>query len=106
MRDIFHLSVLIIKKKLKILKDDERHLLKSIKNEHSINKKTDFANIVKKISDYSLINKEQAWNSILEKRTRNIVPLYPNKKQSWYKYAAAASLVLLFSVTYFVWNKN
>ncbi|SFD99113.1 FecR family protein [Flavobacterium phragmitis] len=106
MRDIFHLSVLIIKKKLKILKDDERHLLKSIRAEHSITKKTDFINIVKKISDYSLINKEKAWNSILEKRAQNIVPLYQSKKQSWYKYAAAASLVLLFSVTYFVWNEK
>ncbi|WP_163410262.1 FecR family protein [Flavobacterium ajazii] len=107
MREIFHLSTLAIKKKLKILKEDEKVLLKSLRKENSISKKTDFENIVKKISDYALIDKEEAWRSIVNRTSQqNPVPVYESGRRSWYKYAAAASLVLLFSVSYFLVTKN
>src|SRR4051812_20699252 len=101
MKDIFNISKLIIKKKLKVLSDDEKSRLKSFRKEYPFSKSIDYGKIVQKISDYSLINKEAAWKAILEKsgNKENIPSVIPLNR-SWYKYAAAASLILLVAVSY------
>lgn len=107
MKDIFNISKLIIKKKLKVLNDDEKSRLKLFGKEYPFSKSIDFEKIVQKISDYSLINKEAAWKAILEKSANkeDTTPVISINK-SWYKYAAAASLILLVAVSYLFLNKE
>lgn len=107
MKDIFNISKLIIKKKLKVLSDDEKSRLKSFRKEYPFSKSIDYGKIVQKISDYSLINKEAAWKAILEKSgNKENIPSGIPLNRSWYKYAAAASLILLVAVSYLFLNKN
>jgi len=101
MKDIFTISKLIIKKKLKILSDDEKSRLKSFNAEYRFSKSTDFDTIVQKINNYSLVDKGAAWKAILEKsREKQQIPVL-SINRSWNKYAIAASVALLFSVSYF-----
>ncbi|MEN2402544.1 FecR domain-containing protein [Flavobacterium sp. MC2016-06] len=107
MKDIFAISKLIIKKKLKILSKDEKSSLKLFKEEYPFVKSVDFQKVVQKINNYSLVNKEEAWKVILKKSNKenndsSIIPI----NRSWYKYAAAASLVLLFSLSYLFFTKE
>ncbi|CAD0002379.1 FecR family protein [Flavobacterium salmonis] len=108
MKNIFNISKLIIKKKLKILNDEEKSRLKLFKEEYPFVKSVDFQKIVQKISDYSLINKDRAWKAILEKSNKQEnKPSVISINRSWYKYAAAASLFFLFSISYlFFFNKE
>jgi len=106
MKDIFNISKLIIKKKLKILSEDEKSRLKLFREEYPFSKTVDYEKIVQKISDYAAINKDAAWKSILEKSNSKNIPSVISINRSWYKYAAAASLVLLFSLSYFFLNKE
>ncbi|KUJ60387.1 hypothetical protein AR687_18260 [Flavobacteriaceae bacterium CRH] len=106
MKDIFSISKLIIKKKLKILSDDEKSRLKAFNAEYPFSKSVDFEKIVQKINDYSLVNKDRAWKAILDKSVKEQeVPVF-SIYRSWYKYAAAASVILLFSVSYFFFFNN
>lgn len=104
MKDIFTISKLIIKKKLKILSDDENSRLKLFKKEYPFSKTIDYGKIVQKISGYAAINKDAAWKGILEKSGRKDIPSVIAINRSWYKYAVAASLVLLFSLSYLFLN--
>ncbi|MBK0368308.1 FecR family protein [Flavobacterium agrisoli] len=108
MNDIFHLSKLIIKKKLKVLTDAEKEQLQQFGSEFPFSKKQNFENIIQKVSDYTLIDKNKAWLAILEKTkiaqdTSVVVPM----RRFWYKYGAAAAAVLaLFSLSYFFLDKD
>lgn len=107
MKQIFTISKLIIKKKLKILSNDEKSRLKLLKEKYPFSKSIDYQNIVDKISNYSLINKEVAWKAIVEKsKNSKDIPSVISLNRSWYKYAAAASLALLFSLSYFFLNEG
>jgi transmembrane sensor len=106
MNDIFHISKLIIKKKLKVLTDAEALRLKQFNKEYPFSKNIDFERITQKISDYAAINKEQAWEAILDKSKKEVeIPVIPMNRP-WYKYAAVASIVLLFSISYLFINKG
>lgn len=107
MKDIFNISKLIIKKKLKILSADEKSRLKLFNEEYPFSKSIDYGKIIYKISNYAAINKEAAWKAILEKsKNRKEIPSVVAINRAWYKYAAAASLVLLFSLSYWYLNKE
>lgn len=107
MKDVFNISRLIIKKKLKILSNDEKSSLKSFSKDYPFSKNIDFGKIVYKISSYAAINKEAAWKSILEKsKSRKDIPSVIAINRSWYKYAAAGSLVLLLSLSYLFLSKE
>lgn len=101
MKDIFIISKLIIKKKLKILTDDEKSLLKNYKKEYPFAGQTNFDFIVSKISNYSLIDKEKAWQKIASKSNKRNVFSLNEKKDSWMRYAAAALIVVSLSVYFF-----
>lgn len=101
MRDIFIISKLIIKKKLKILTDDEKSLLQNFKKEYPFAGQTNFDFIVGKISNYSLIDKEKAWQKIASKSNKRNVFSLNKKKGSWLRYAAAALIVVSLSVYFF-----
>jgi transmembrane sensor len=106
MKDIFTISKLIIKKKLKILSDDEKSRLKVFNAEYPFSKSVDFEQIVQKITNYSLINKDKAWKAILEKsKKEEEIPVF-SINRSWYKYAAAVSVILLFSLSYLFFFQN
>ncbi len=107
MTAIFYISKLIIKKKLKILNDSEKLRLKQFNKEYPFSKEIHFERIVQKISDYSLINKDQGWEAVLgkSKKEPKSIPYFGMNK-AWYKYAAAASIVLLISISYLVTNKD
>lgn len=106
MNDIFYIAKLIIKKKLKVLTDTEKSRLKQFNTEYPFSKNIDFENVVRKISDYATINKEQAWEAILDKsKKEEEIPVIPINRP-WYKYAAVASIILLLSVSYLFLNKE
>lgn len=107
MTAIFYISKLIIKKKLKILNDSEKLRLKQFNKEYPFSKNIDFERIVQKISDYSLINKDQAWEAILGKSKKEEKKAsFFRMNQPWFKYAAAASIALLISISYLLINKD
>lgn len=100
MKDIFSISELIVKKKLKSLSDSEKSRLKQFKKEFPISKEVDFDYVVQKVTDYSAIDKDKAWQSILEKyKKRHSRPVFSLAIQPLLKYAAI--LVCLLGLTYF-----
>lgn len=106
MKDIFTISTMIIKRKLKILTDDQKSRLKLFNKEYPFSKSVDYANIVQKISNYALIDKKAAWKAVLEKsQKKQNIPVF-SKRRSWYPYAAAASIIMLFSISYLWLNKE
>lgn len=100
MNDIFIISKLLIKKKLKVLTDFEKEQLKQFNEEYSFSKNINFDHVTQKISDYSNINKDKAWQSLAGKikfeKKNKVIPLF---KLAWFKYAAV--LVLFFCLGYF-----
>ena len=62
MKDVFSVSRLIIKKKLKSLTEPERIRLKQFKKEYPFSKKVDFDVIVQKLSHYSKMDNDIAFN--------------------------------------------
>ena len=106
MKDIFHISKLIIKKKIKGISDSEKLRLKEYYKNYPFSKDIDFENLIEKTSEYSTIDKETAWKAVLKKTDKN-----SNKasasivKLTWFKYAVAASIVLLVSLP-FLLNTN
>jgi transmembrane sensor len=89
MKDIFNISTLIIKKKLKNLSEDEKSRLKKYSKKYPFTKDIDFGNIVQKITDYSTIDNDSTWSSILDKLEKNHKKsLFSTAIQPWFKYAA------------------
>jgi ferric-dicitrate binding protein FerR (iron transport regulator) len=106
MHDIFNISKLVIKKKLKILTDTEKSRLKQFNKDYPFLKELNFESLVDKISEYAAINNDVAWEAILGKSNKEKLKTgIPFFRESWFKYAAAASIVLLFSISYLVMNK-
>lgn len=106
MHDIFNISKLVIKKKLKILTDSEKSRLKQFNKDYPFLKDLNFESLVDKISEYTAINNDVAWETILGKSKKEKLKAgIPFFRESWFKYAAAASIVLLFSVSYLVMNQ-
>lgn len=107
MRDIFKISKLVIKKKLRILTETEKSRLKQFKKDYPFLKDINFESLVDRISEYAAINTDVAWEAILGKSNKGKLKVgIPFFRESWFKYAAAASIVLLFSVSYLLMNKG
>lgn len=107
MKDIFHISKLIIKKRIKGISDSEKLQLKEYYETHPFTKDIDFENLVDKTSEYSSINKVAAWEAVLKKTNQNLskTPV-PIIKQNWFKYAVAATVVLMLSLPFLLTTKN
>ena len=100
MKTIFSISTLIVKKKLKSLSDSEKSRLKEFKKEFPISKEVDFNYVAQKITDYSTIDKDKAWQSVQEKyKKRHDRPVFSLAIQPLLKYAAI--LVCLLGLSYF-----
>lgn len=100
MKHIFSISKLIVKKKLKSQSGAERSRLKEFKKEFPISKEVDFNYVVEKITDYSTIDKDQAWQSVLTKyKKRHSKPIFALLTQPLLKYAAIVACLL--GLTYF-----
>lgn len=104
MKDIFNISKLIIKKKLKILSKDEKLDLKNFKEEYPFAKKIDFETVVNRMSSYSLIDKDKAWKSVLNKSEKKKIVPFVKSFNNWYKYGAAAALIIASSIYFFKSN--
>lgn len=100
MNNIFTISKLIIKKKLKILSDSEKDQLKQFNKDYPFSKNIDFEKITQKFTDYSKVDKNKAWESLLTKmevhKTEKTKPIF---LLSWFKYAAM--IVLFIGLGYF-----
>lgn len=102
MNDIFYISKLIIKKKIKALSDGEKLQLKKFKKEFPFIKEVEIEELIGELDSYSAIDKEKAWNAIEKKyKQRKEKPVFKLFKKSWYKFAAAAILVGVLATTYF-----
>ncbi len=103
MPDIFHISKLIIKKKLKVLTDADELHLKTFNKQYPFTKAIKIEALVDNIESYSSINKAQAWESIVMKsQKRKDQPAFTLFKKPWYKYAAAAAFIALLATSYFL----
>lgn len=101
MNDIFHISKLLIKKRLKVLTPTDELQLKKFNNIYSFLKDVKIQELVDKIDNYSKINKEKAWESIEKKsQSRKEKPVFIRFKKNLYKYAAAAVVVGILTIAY------
>ncbi|MEC3908230.1 FecR family protein [Tamlana sp. 2201CG12-4] len=104
MNDIFRISRLIIKKKLKVLTDSEKADLEKLNQKHSFSNDVKIEDLVDKVSSYSTINKDKAWEAIEAKsrktqsKSKSVFKLFD---RTWHKYAAAAVLVGVLATAYF-----
>ncbi len=102
MNDIFYISRLIIKKKIKALTDAEKLQLEQFKKEFPFIKEVEIEELIGGLDSYSAIDKEKAWKAIEKKyKQRNQKPVFRLFKKSWYKFAAAAILVGVLATTYY-----
>ena len=107
MNDIFQISRLIIKKKLKALSVEEKEQLKQFRSTYPFVKDVDFERVLEKISEYEAIDKDNAWDEVLlkaqkEQRKSRVITF----KRSWFKYAVAASVVLMLTLTMLMNKEN
>lgn len=102
MIDIFQIAKLKIKKSLKILSASDKIHLEQFYNDYPFSKKLKIKKLIDKFEAYSAINKDKAWESIetkiQEQKDKSVFMLF---KKPWYKYAAAAIIVGILTVTYF-----
>ncbi|MDO6803663.1 FecR domain-containing protein [Wenyingzhuangia sp. 1_MG-2023] len=100
MKNIFFISKLLVKKKLQVLTDEENTQLEECSKQYSFLKNIDDENINKKISEYSKVDKDKAWEHIVAKaskeKSQKTIPLY---KRPWVKYAA--TILLFLGLGYF-----
>jgi ferric-dicitrate binding protein FerR (iron transport regulator) len=102
MNDIFYISKLIIKKKIKALSDTEESQLKQFKKEVPFVKEVEIEELIDGLDSYSAIDKREAWKAIEEKyKQRKEKPVFRFFKKSWYKFAAASILVGVLATTYY-----
>lgn len=101
MKDIFYIAKLILKKKIKGISPSDKLRLKEYYKDYPFAKDVIFDDLVDRTSEYVNIDKEAAWKAVLKKTDEN-----SNKassamiKQTWFKYAVAASIVLLASLPF------
>ncbi|WP_052826055.1 FecR family protein [Neotamlana nanhaiensis] len=102
MNDIFYISKLIIKKKIKVLTDAEKPQLKQFKKEFPFIKEVEIEELIGGLDSYSAIDKEKAWKAIEKKyKQRNQKPVFRLFKKSWHKFVAAAILVGVLATTFY-----
>ena len=86
MKDIFRLPKLLIKKKLKILNENEKQSLEQLRKKYHLHKEIDYHRIIDKTEYYDTINKDDGWNEFTKKQQlvdrKSIIPL------KIFKYAA------------------
>ncbi|HDZ13820.1 hypothetical protein LCGC14_1461260 [marine sediment metagenome] len=105
MKDIFHISRLIIKKKLKVLTDSEKQELKQFQEDYPSLKDVEIKALADRLSGYSSIDKEKAWRAVVSKSLeKDDRPKLRLLKNSWFKYAAVFA-VCLITLAYFYRNK-
>jgi len=103
MKDIFQISKLLIKKKLKVITDSEKLELKDFKAKYSFLKDIKVDQLIDKVDDLSEIDNKKAWKSIKEKyQDRNEEPVISIAKKPWFKYAAASIVLAFISATFFL----
>ncbi|WP_299549870.1 FecR family protein [Seonamhaeicola sp.] len=104
MKDVFHISRLIIKEKLKVLTDLEKTDLERLNHKLPFSDNVKIEDLVDKVSSYSTINKDRAWEAIeakfgkVQNKPKRVVKLF---NRPWHKYAAAAVFVGLLATAYF-----
>ncbi|WP_242083160.1 FecR family protein [Aestuariivivens sediminis] len=104
MKDVFHISQLIIKRKLNILTNLEKEELERLKQKYPFSSDVKIEDLINKNSLNSAINKEKAWEAIevksklAQRRPKRVFKLL---YRSWHKYAAAAVVVGILATTYF-----
>lgn len=107
MKDVFHISKLIVKKKIKGISDTEREQLKEYHEAYPFSKNIEFESLVDKTSQYSSIDKVVAWEAVLKKTNSNLhkspVSLV---KRAWFKYAVAAAVVIMVSLPFLINTKK
>ena len=100
MIDIFQISKLLIKRKLKVLTDSEKLELKDFNKEYPFLKEIKIEELVDKVDAYADIDNEKAWESIEVKfRDREDKPVTFLNKKPWFKYVAAAMVIGLLTTT-------
>jgi len=102
MIDVFQIAKLKIKKSLKILSVSDKIQLEQFYNNYPFSRKLKIKKLIDEFEAYSAINKTKAWESIeakIEKQKDKQV--FMLLKKSFYKYAAAAILVGILTMTYF-----
>ncbi|MEP1487463.1 MAG: FecR family protein [Algibacter sp.] len=105
MIEVFHISKLIVKKKLGTLTDSEKSELKKFNKEYPFSKEIKIEELTDRIESYATINKKRAWESIEKKsEKRREKPVFVLYNKTWYKYAAAAVFVGIMVSTYFLKN--
>ncbi|PXX21453.1 FecR domain-containing protein, partial [Arenibacter sp. ARW7G5Y1] len=106
MKDIFHISRLVIKRKLKVLTDSEKQQLKQFHQDYPFLKDVDIEALADRLSRYSSVDKEKGWKAIvlksIEKTNRPRIRLLKN---SWFKYVTAAAVASLIAMAYFYKNR-
>lgn len=106
MIDIFQISKLLIKRKLKVLTNSEKIELKDFAKKNSFVKEIKIKNLVDKIDSYSEIDTEKAWEKLEAKyQEKNKKPVFRLSKKPLFKYAAAAMVTSLLAVTFLYKDK-
>lgn len=106
MIDIFQISKLLIKRKLKVLTNSEKIELKDFAKKNSFVKEIKIKNLVDKIESYSEIDTEKAWEKLEAKyQEKNKKPVFRLSKKPLFKYAAAAMVTSLLAVTFLYKDK-
>ncbi|WP_264550633.1 FecR family protein [Flavobacterium sp. N2038] len=106
MTDIFQISKLLIKRKLKVLTDSEKAILKDFAKKNSFVKEIKIKNLADKIDSYSEIDTERAWEILEAKyQEKNKKPVFILNKKSLFKYAAAAVVISSLAITLFYKDK-
>ena len=82
MIDIFQISKLLIKRKLKVLTNSEKIELKDFAKKNSFVKEIKIKNLVDKIDSYSEIDTEKAWEKLEAKyQEKNKKPVFRLSKK-------------------------
>lgn len=106
MIDIFQISKLLIKRKLKVLTDSEKLELQDFNKKNSFVKEIKIKKLVDKIDSYSEIDTEKAWEILEAKyQGKNKKPVFFISKKPWFKYAAAATVISFLAITFFFKHK-
>jgi len=101
MIDIFQISRLLIKRKLKVLTHSEELELKAFRRKNPFVKEVKIKKIVDRMDKYSAIDTEKAWEAVEAKyHEKNNKPVFAISKKPWLRYVAAAVLVGLFITTF------
>jgi transmembrane sensor len=106
MIDIFQISKLLIKRKLKVLTDSEKVELKDFAKKNSFVKEIKIKKLADKIDSYSEIDTEKAWGILESKyQQKNKKTVFKLSKNPFFKYAGAAMVISLLAITVFYKDK-